>query len=436
MNYALLSLIPVAAFISAYPRRVWAPILAMVIAAVWGGAMIQSASPERLPLVIVAALWSLAGSGYALLICRRGIKEESLAGQSAGKNRARREETSKLLAENKTKGTSAEREQKETLALYVMIKGLSEAMTWEEIRPTLAMAVNQYLGVSDFALYVGISGRSELQPLVVKNLSGAAGGSWAVIARRLQERGLTVSDQLLDEGEAGPAGPGRGSSIGLPIQENEEFLGYFFARVPQGQDAQALLAKARAFSADISLAFRRVKLFQEVERLSEVDGLTGVYRRGTFDERIRVETVRSQTFKTTYGLMLLDIDHFKELNDRYGHPFGDQVLRRIGEILNGSVYETDFVARYGGEEFVILLPRAEFEGAMRRAEVIRKAISAEQFTVAFESVRVTVSIGIAHFPRDAATPDELVAQADQAMYQAKSQGRDRVVDCSSLRRGV
>jgi len=149
---------------------------------------------------------------------------------------------------------------------------------------------------------------------------------------------------------------------------------------------------------------------------------------------LREETVRARTFKTTFGLMLLDIDHFKQLNDRYGHPFGDAVLKRVGEVLNESVYETDFVARYGGEEFVVLLPRADPAGVLRKAEVIRQAIEAQVFTLALETIRVTASIGIAHFPRDAQSPEELIAQADAAMYAAKAQGRNCVVDRSVLRR--
>jgi len=137
--------------------------------------------------------------------------------------------------------------------------------------------------------------------------------------------------------------------------------------------------------------------------------------------------VRARTFKTPYSLLMLDIDHFKSINDRYGHPFGDQVLRRLGELLKGAVYETDFVARYGGEEFVVLMPRAEPVGVLRKAESIRRTIAAEKFALAFENIAVTVSIGVAHFPRDAATPEELVSKADSALYQAKSRGRDRVV---------
>ena len=101
--------------------------------------------------------------------------------------------------------------------------------------------------------------------------------------------------------------------------------------------------------------------------------------------------------------MILDIDHFKSLNDGHGHPFGDQVLKRIGAVLNSLVYDTDFVARYGGEEFAIVLPRAEPAGALRKAEAIRAAIEAEVFSVGFEELRVTISIGVSHFPRDAST---------------------------------
>jgi len=131
--------------------------------------------------------------------------------------------------------------------------------------------------------------------------------------------------------------------------------------------------------------------------------------------------------------MLLDIDHFKHLNDTYGHIFGDVVLKRLGEILKSSVYETDFVARYGGEEFAILLPRAEPEGVRRKAEAIRDRVASETFTQAMETVRITVSIGIAHYPRDGAGPEEIVRMADQALYAAKLRGRNRVVDIGEMR---
>jgi diguanylate cyclase (GGDEF)-like protein len=312
------------------------------------------------------------------------------------------------------------------LALYGMIKSLSEALSWEDVRPKLETAVDQVLGVNAFAFYA--AGKEKGAPfklLSMRRLEGSPGANWVTLARHLQERNLTPAHSLATDSPE--------PSVGVPIVENGEVLGYFYAKVPSGQPSAAALGKAQGFAQDIGFAFRRIRLFQEVEDLSHIDGLTGVYRRGAFDDRIRQEAVRAKTFKTTFGLMLLDIDHFKGLNDRYGHPFGDQVLKRVGELLNSSVYETDFVARYGGEEFVVLLPRADPEGAARKAEAIRRAIEAEGFAMGFDPVKVTVSIGLAHFPRDAATPEELISQADAAMYAAKSQGRNRVIDCRAMR---
>ena len=219
-----------------------------------------------------------------------------------------------------------------------------------------------------------------------------------------------------------------------PFEDNGEVLGLFYAKIPHGTNSEEFLRNSKIFAGEIAFAFRRLKLFQDVENLSRIDGLTGAHRRGEFEERLRHEVVRARTFKTTVGILMLDIDHFKNLNDRYGHPFGDQVLKKVGEILNASVYETDFVARYGGEEFVVILPRAEPAGALRKAETIRAAIEAEKFSIAFETISISVSIGISHFPRDAFDPMALVAEADRALYEAKSRGRNQVVDINQVKK--
>ncbi len=375
----------------------------------------------------IAGGWAAAGVLAALFIHLRARRDHDAQAAETAALKARAEALSRELAGLKAKGLQTEREQKETLVLYGLVKGLAEAISWDGIKPKLESAVDQYLGVSEYALYAAKpGGQNQFRLLAVRRLESSPGSTWASVERFLQEQRVTTAQAVkLERPE---------KAVALPIQENGEILGYFFARVPAGADADALLAKANAFAQQISFAFRRVRLFQEVESLSEIDGLTGVYRRGGFDERLKQEVVRARTFKTTFGLMLLDIDHFKRLNDRYGHPFGDQVLKRVGEILNASVYDTDFVARYGGEEFAVILPRAEAAGAQRKAEAIRRAVEAEKFTLGFETVAVTISIGLAQFPRDAASTDDLVARADAALYQAKEQGRNRVVDFETIRR--
>jgi diguanylate cyclase (GGDEF)-like protein len=415
---AAVSLVPAAALLASYPRRSWAAAAGVAAAAAAGTALALFAGPDARIAPWLCAGWGLLGSLYSLLLCRRSRREHAGRGEEFQRTKSRREGAAHELAQVKAAGLRTEREHKETLALYGMIKGFSEALSWEEMRPKLELAASQFLGVSDFALYV-TGDKGSLQRLSARNLENSPGGSWATWERYVQEHGLSLSEaQLLEAPER---------ALAVPIHDSNELVGYFYARLPRDQEPAMLMSKARTFAAETALAFRRVKLFQEMEQLSQVDGLTGVFRRGTFDEKIREETVRARTFKTTYSLLMLDIDHFKNLNDRYGHPFGDQVLRRIGEILKASVYETDFVARYGGEEFVVLMPRAEPEGVLRKAESIRRAIGGEKFALACETIPVTASIGVAQFPRDAATPEDLVAKADSALYLAKSQGRDRVV---------
>lgn len=423
------ALAPALAAWLSYPRRPAGAALALAAALAAGGALLAGAAPGTpRETAALAAAWAALGAAAVWACARRDALAAQAAEAGLATIRARRAEVARELAARKARGLDAERAHRETLALYGLVKGLSEALSWDDARPRVETAFEQCFGAgAEFALYVaGLRGEGELHPLTVRGLRLSPGASWATLERVLQERGAAPgSPTLFDRPER---------AVGLPVKDGSELLAYLYSRVPEGAAPEAWLGRVSAFADELSVAFRRLKLFQEVERLSEIDGLTGVRRRGAFDTKLGDELVRARTFKTTFGLLLLDIDHFKSLNDRYGHPFGDEVLKRVGAVLNASVYETDYVARYGGEEFVVLLPRAEPEGVRRKAEAIREALEAERFPLGFETVRVTASIGLAHFPRDAATPEELVAAADAALYAAKSQGRNRVVDCELLRR--
>ena len=222
--------------------------------------------------------------------------------------------------------------------------------------------------------------------------------------------------------------------MAVPIFESDKLIGYFYARIPKDADAEAMLTRAQTFVEEISFAFRASSCSRRWR--SSRWWTARAFRRRVLDERLAEEVVRAQTFKTSFCLMLLDIDKFKTLNDTYGHQFGDEVLRRVGEILRGSVYETDFVARYGGEEFAILLPRAEPAGVLRKAEALRKAIESAAFDLAMQRVKVTIALGIAHYPRDGQTADAIVRQADRALYHAKDTGRNRAVDVAESHAGV
>ncbi|MCG8609399.1 MAG: diguanylate cyclase [Pseudomonadales bacterium] len=161
--------------------------------------------------------------------------------------------------------------------------------------------------------------------------------------------------------------------------------------------------------------------------LSTTDALTGVYNRQYFDQAVSKEIERARRQATTVALLFLDADHFKQINDTLGHLAGDAVLSELGNVLKGSIYRaTDMVARYGGEEFAILLPNTNLKGAVTFAERIRETIEKHSILFEDEIITITVSIGVAAIRPDRDTlVRDLVAQADEAVYQAKMTGRNR-----------
>jgi len=161
----------------------------------------------------------------------------------------------------------------------------------------------------------------------------------------------------------------------------------------------------------------------ELERLSVTDGLTGLYNRRHLMGTLANEVQRSRRLRRAFSVLLADVDHFKQYNDTHGHLGGDGVLVKLAEILRQTTRGVDSVARYGGEEFLVMLIEAPIATAAAVGERLRARVAAEEFG----GGRVTVSVGAAEYPTHGETPEELIASADAAMYQAKGEGRDRVV---------
>ena len=162
---------------------------------------------------------------------------------------------------------------------------------------------------------------------------------------------------------------------------------------------------------------------EELERLSVTDGLTGLANHRALVHRLEEESERFRRNGRTFCVVMADVDRFKQYNDGFGHPAGDEALRTVAAILRQSTRAMDFVARYGGEEFAIVMPETELQGALHVAERIRAAVA--EATVPGRAI--TMSIGVAEFPSQADTPTAIIAAADRALYAAKREGRDRVV---------
>ena len=174
------------------------------------------------------------------------------------------------------------------------------------------------------------------------------------------------------------------------------------------------------FAAHGALALRAAALQAEVERLADTDALTGLANRRVFEQSLARELALASRRGESCGLVVIDVDHFKAVNDTHGHQAGDDVLRQVGMALAETARETDVAARFGGEEFAVILPNCDPREAVTVAERFRAAVAARNGAVA-----VTVSAGVATFPADGDDSTSLVAAADSALYRAKRRGRDR-----------
>jgi diguanylate cyclase (GGDEF)-like protein len=180
---------------------------------------------------------------------------------------------------------------------------------------------------------------------------------------------------------------------------------------------------------------------ERLERMANTDPLTGIHNHGYVYRRLVEEVERALRYGSDLSCIMIDIDHFKAINDRYGHLRGDQVLRDIAHIIQRSIRKIDIGARYGGEEFVVLLPETGLDGGLQQAERIRREVKAHYFD-AIDGGRVSVSCGVACLsrangdPDERFTPDHLIGSADNALYAAKRAGRDRTVSATAATAAV
>ena len=264
---------------------------------------------------------------------------------------------------------------------------------------------------------------SSMVSMVVKNkLALPAGGEWRERDVPLFSHPTRVRDLE--------------SLLVLPLLVKDEVVGTFTVAARRAfafpSDRREMLG---VIANQVAISLQNAHMYQALEEQATTDGLTGLVNHRTFQERFSAMLGRADRQKLPVSMILTDIDHFKKVNDTYGHPVGDEVLRRVAAILGASARKIDIVARYGGEEFAIVLEATDRNGAWQLAERIRTDVAQQVFKSSKGTFQVTLSLGVACHPEDAQAKDAVIARADESLYAAKHGGRNRTVCAVDLDKG-
>ncbi|MCL2485018.1 MAG: GGDEF domain-containing protein [Endomicrobia bacterium] len=211
-----------------------------------------------------------------------------------------------------------------------------------------------------------------------------------------------------------------------PLKIENELLGCIII-VCEKDYASRYTQEGAIFGPQIALGTKRIKLFSEISEKTRTDGLTGLYLKRYFMERLQAEVQREKRYSGGFYILMLDLDHFKTVNDTYGHLVGDKVLCSIAKMLVDCIRPGDLVGRYGGEEFIIFMSLASKDEAVSIAQNIIDTVQKKKYKENDEKFNVTISVGISNYPEDAESIDQIISAADKALYKAKQNGRNQLV---------
>jgi len=315
-------------------------------------------------------------------------------------------------------------------AINAIARQTTAVLDPEELLPKVCRLVLEHFDVVHVAIFIkqGVSLQmaahlGRLTPVAENTVLGGGTG----LAAQALDSGETIIENTVNavEGYA-PAFIESASEMCIPLIFFGEKLGVL----------SLISNKARAFAdldvnplqavADIcAAAIKNCQHFEAAKELANHDGLTGIFNRRYFEERINEEIERAVRYGSNLSVLMVDIDHFKRLNDEFGHMLGDEVLRVVSRVFIQQLRKTDIVCRYGGEEFAIILPQISRERGLDVAEKLRRNIESWHFPGIARPV--TISVGLASAPQNGILRDEVVAAADAALYEAKQSGRNSVV---------
>jgi diguanylate cyclase (GGDEF)-like protein len=253
---------------------------------------------------------------------------------------------------------------------------------------------------------------AQLRRVIVETAVEATGAAGGVL---VGEAGDLVRTGVADKGAA---------RLEIPLKAGRIDFGSLMLFGEEFSDDDRMTAASLASQAVVALD--NARLHRIVEKQARIDGLTALANRRHFEDQLAAELARVDRFGGPLSIVIADLDDFKDVNDRYGHPAGDVVLREFARTLEAGIRDIDVAARWGGEEFVLLLPGTDISGAIRVAERIRQALANRTILAGDgERIPVTASFGVAAHP-DAASSEELLAAADAALYAAKRAGKNGV----------
>ena len=314
--------------------------------------------------------------------------------------------------------------------LYHVSRSLNATLELPELLGRISTLVTERLRIDYFSvLLVNAEGRLEEAASVPPRATGTRGAfrlGEGAAGRAAESRLPVYLPDLALAQDARPLGPTNGSLLSLPVVHQGQLLGVLNLQRSGTEAFAAEEVELLAAVADqAAMAIQNARLHAETVALSITDALTGLANRRHLFRQLEQEVARAERFRTDVSLVMMDLDHFKDLNDAAGHVAGDAVLREVAEVLRGQVRRVDVVARYGGEEFCLVLPQVSKPDALEVAEKLRRSIAEHSFGNTGPGA-ITASAGVAHLPSDATTLEGLLEAADAALYASKRRGRNRI----------
>jgi diguanylate cyclase (GGDEF)-like protein len=317
-------------------------------------------------------------------------------------------------------------------------KTIEEDMGKLEVYQRLARVLTEKFDIVDFSIYEVASSKNRIVPIIVDNEFGAP-CHWCdqqilidANTCRVKRTGHTANAVEFPEictMFRGDVGEDKHTHICMPITQSGSVgcVVQLVLSADLGQYANYLLPFIVVYLRETAPVIEAKRLMDHLKESTLRDAMTGLYNRRFLEEYVTTLVATSQRRNTSFSILMLDLDYFKQVNDTFGHEAGDKVLKTLAETLSKSVRSSDMVVRYGGEEFLIILMDTEAQGAMQIAENIRAKVEDTKISLPGTMLQKTISIGVSEFPLDADTFWQVVKYADVALYEAKTQGRNRVL---------